>query len=210
MPRSARMSNHASAGGTVARTGQRSCNDAVATLSPKARDSERDLIPSNIYKQGALDAADFAQRQRQAVLTRIGAQALQHQRRANRSGAHRGGQPEHVIPVRGDQFFVDRAGDERRERRPIAGRAEGIEPTLGQIRNARREREAEQKRQGEDVIADAAAVGVVRANAQVGLVVEQSIDHMRGFAGGRDGNRVEGRMARRRGVYRTAPMLSRP
>ena len=100
--------------------------------------------------------ADFAQGQRQAVLTRIGAQALQHQRRADRSGPYRGGQPEHVIPVSGDQLLVDRTGDKRREPRPFAGRTERIKPALGQIRNARRERGAKEIRQGEDVIADAA------------------------------------------------------
>src|SRR3954465_1415418 len=49
LPRSARMPSHASAGGTAARTGQRSCNDAAAAmLSPWKGDAGPRLIPSNI------------------------------------------------------------------------------------------------------------------------------------------------------------------
>lgn len=49
------------------------------------------IFPLVEHERGALDAADFAQRQRLAFLTRIGTQALQHQRRGIRSGADRGG-----------------------------------------------------------------------------------------------------------------------
>jgi len=66
-----------------------------------------------------------------------------------------------------DQLFADAAGDERREHRPRAGRTEGVEPTLIQIGDARGGPEAEQMRQGEGVIADAAAVGVMGGDAGV-------------------------------------------
>ena len=63
MPRWVRMHSHASAAGTVAKTGQRARNNlAVVTMfSPKAGDSESDLIPSNIYEQRALDPAEHPQ-----------------------------------------------------------------------------------------------------------------------------------------------------
>jgi hypothetical protein len=53
-------------------------------------------------------------------------------------GPDGGSQAQHVIPVRGDQAFVGAPGDKRRQRRPVRGRSEVIEPTLGKIGNARR------------------------------------------------------------------------
>ena len=71
MPRSARMLSHASAGGTAARAGHRSRNDAAWPSSlPAAGDAGSRLIPSNIYEQGALNAADFAQREREPSYAR--------------------------------------------------------------------------------------------------------------------------------------------
>ena len=97
--------------------------------------------------------------------------------------------------MRGDQLLIDYPGDERCKRRPIACRAERIEPALGQVRNARREREAEEIRQCEDVIADAAAVGMVRCDAEVRLMIEQAVDHVRGLSGWWDRDRLERRLA---------------
>jgi hypothetical protein len=45
------------------------------------------------------------------------------------------------------------------------------------------------------MIADAAAIGVVGCDTQVGLVVEQPIDDIGGFAGRRDCNRMVRRLA---------------
>ena len=115
------------------------------------------------HEQRALDPADFAQGQRQPVLAGIGAEALEEERSADRAGAHRCREAQDIIPVGRDQLFVDAPGDERREHRPSAGRPEGVEPALGQVGDARGEIEAEQIRQGEVVIADAAAIGVMGA-----------------------------------------------
>ena len=57
----------------------------------------------------------------------------------------------------------------------IRGHAKGVEAPLCQVGNARGEIEAEQICQGEVVIADAAAIGVMSSDAQVGLVVEPSM-----------------------------------
>jgi hypothetical protein len=84
--------------------------------------------------------------------------------------------------MRRDQFFVDAPGDERLERRPSVCRAESVEAPLREVGNARRKIKAKQIRQGEDVITDAAAVGVVGRDAQVGFVVEQAVDDIGGFA----------------------------
>lgn len=69
--------------------------------------------------EGPLDASDFAQRQCQAVLPGVGAEALEHQRGPDRAGAHRGCQPEPVIPLRHGQLFIGTSGDERRQPRPF-------------------------------------------------------------------------------------------
>ena len=96
-----------------------------------------------------------------------------------------------------DQLFVDAPGDERFEHRPSACWSKGVEAPLCQVGNARGEIEAEQICQGEVVIADGAAIGVVGRDAQVGFVVEQAVDDIGGFAGGRDRDRVVRRLARR-------------
>jgi len=54
----------------------------------------------------ALDAADFAQGERQAVLPGVGAEALEHHGGADPAGAHRGCEPQHVVPVRHDQLLL--------------------------------------------------------------------------------------------------------
>jgi hypothetical protein len=75
-------------------------------------------------------------------------------------------------------FSSDAASDEGREHWPRAGQPEGVEPAVGQVGDAWGEPEAEQMRQGEGVIADAAAVGVMGGNAQICLVIEQAVNHM--------------------------------
>ena len=111
-------------------------------------------------EQGALDAADLPQGQRQAVLAWVGAEALEHQRGAHRAGPDRRREAEHVLPVGGDQLVVGGARDERREGGPGTRRPEGIEPALGQVGNARRKAETQQVREAEDLVADAVLSGL--------------------------------------------------
>ena len=136
--------------------------------------------------QGSLDAPDLAQRERQPVLPRVGAEALEHQRGADRARAHRGRQPEHVVPLRRDQLFVGSSGDERRQRRPGRGRTEGVELAVGEVGDARGEAEAQEMRQGEHVVTHPAAVRVMDSYAEVRLVVEQAVDDVSRLARGRN------------------------
>jgi len=149
------------------------------------------------HEQRALDPSDFAKGQRQAILAGISSQALEEERSADRSGANRCREAQDIIPVGRDQLSVDAPGDERFEHRPSACWSKGVEAPLCQVGNARGEIEAEQICQGEVVIADGAAIGVMRSDAQVGLVVEQAVDDIGGFAGRRDRNRMVGRLASR-------------
>ena len=75
-----------------------------------------------------------------------------------------------------------RAADQRRERRVALRVAVDEEPLVGQVADARREAEAQQVHQGEDVVGEAGRVGVVLLDAQVGLVVEQAVEHVGGVA----------------------------
>jgi hypothetical protein len=93
--------------------------------------------------------------------------------------------------VRRDQLGIDAAGDERLQGRPVRRRPECIQPPLGQIGDARRKTEAEHPCQREYMVADTAAIGVVDGRGEVRFVVEQAVDHVRGFAGRRDRDRME-------------------
>ena len=125
-------------------------------LAPQARQ----LDPVQ-YEQRALDPSDFAQGQRQSVLAGVGAEALEEERGAGRSGAHRGREAQGIVPMGRNQLFIGAPADERLEHRPCAGRSQGVEASLGQVGNARGKIEANEIGQGEVVIADAAAIGVM-------------------------------------------------
>jgi hypothetical protein len=73
--------------------------------------------------------------------------------------------------MRRDQLFVDAPGDERLERRPSTWCTKSIKPPLRQVWNTWGKMKAEQIGQGEDVVADAAAIGVMGRDIQVGFVV---------------------------------------
>jgi hypothetical protein len=83
-----------------------------------------------------------------------------------------------------DQLFVGAPANERREHRPCAGWSQGIEAALGQVGDARGKVETGEIGQGEVVIADTAAIGVMGEDAQVGLMIEQAVDDIGGLAGG--------------------------
>ena len=84
-----------------------------------------------------------------------------------------------------DQVHVDPSGDERLERRIVGRLAEAVEAPVLQVRDAWRELEAQQSAEGEDMVGIAAAVGVVAADRDLALVVEQRVQHMQRLARGR-------------------------
>jgi hypothetical protein len=122
------------------------------------------------HEQCALDPTDFAQGQRQPVLARVGAEALEEQRSARCAGSNRCCKTQNVVPMRRDQLFVDAPGDERLKRGPATWCTKSIKAPLRQVGDARSKIETEQIRQGEDVIADTTTIGVVGRDAQVGFV----------------------------------------
>ena len=88
------------------------------------------------------------------------------------------GQAQDFIPVGADVFSVDRAAHERRQRRIIALFPWDKEALVGQVTDARREPEAQQVHQSENVIGETSRVGVVLFNPKVGLVIKEAIEHV--------------------------------
>ncbi len=90
----------------------------------------------------------------------------------------RGGQPQDFVPMGADVLDVERAAD-RGFQRVIGGVAlRDVELGVAQVADARREAEAQEVHQGEDVIGEARRVGVMLLDPQVGLVVQQAVEHV--------------------------------
>lgn len=68
-------------------------------------------------EEGALDAADFAERQGEAVLAGIGRELSQDLRWDDGAGGHGGGQSKDIRPMGPDEHGVNAARDQRREGR---------------------------------------------------------------------------------------------
>ena len=84
-----------------------------------------------------------------------------------------------------DQLDIDPRGDQEFERRIVGRLSEAVETPVLQVRNARRELEAEQGAESEDVVGFAAAVGVMSGEFHVAQVIEQRVQHMQRLARGR-------------------------
>ena len=73
--------------------------------------------------------------------------------------------------------------------------ARHIKPLVGEIADAGRKTEAQQMTEGKDVIGEAGSVGVVLLDPQIGLMVKQAVENVRGVSGIRgDHLRIEGRV----------------
>jgi hypothetical protein len=81
-----------------------------------------------------------------------------------------------------DQRDVEAAGNQRFKRWIGRRLGEAVEPAVLQVRDAWRELEAEQGEECEDVFRIAAAVGVVAANRDIALVIQQAVEDMQSLA----------------------------
>jgi hypothetical protein len=135
-------------------------------------------------KSRAFQPPQLAQRRGEAVLPRVGGELPQDQRGGHGARMDRGGDTQDLRPMGANQSAVDAPGDQRFERRIGRRLAEAVEPPAFQIRDARRELKPEQGTEGEDMVGSP-AIGVVAAGCDLALMVEQPVEHMRGFAGGR-------------------------
>ena len=148
------------------------------------------------HEQGAFDAADFAKGSREFVLARIRSELAQDLARAHGPGGHGGRDAQDVGPVPGNQIGIDGSADERAQRLRHAGALEHMEAFRGQVTDARDERVAEDRARREDMVGEAAGVGVLFADATPGLVHQQAIEDVGSLVdGGGDGLRGEWREA---------------
>ncbi len=81
----------------------------------------------------------------------------------------------HVLDVQGAAYH-------RPQRRVGLHALRHIQPGFTEVADAWCEAEAQQVHQGEDVIGEASRVGVVLLDPQVGLVVQQAVEHIGGVA----------------------------
>ena len=133
-------------------------------------------------EQRTLQPSQLAQRGGNAVLPRVGGELAHDQRRRHGAGADGGDDAQDLRPMGADEGDVDAAGDHRFQR-GIGGRlAEAVEPAVLQVRDARRELEAKQAAQREDMVGIAAAIGVVPSRRDLALMVEQRVEHVQRLA----------------------------
>ena len=83
-----------------------------------------------------------------------------------------------------DQLHVDPSGNERFEGRVVGRFGEAVDVPAFQVWNLWRDLETQERAQGEYVISITATVGVVAANCNVVLVVDQRVEHMQRLARG--------------------------
>ena len=122
--------------------------------------SQRGLFQPVQGAERAFYAADFAEGDCQAVLPWIGPEALEYQRGADCAGSDRGCQGAvHHPSARQSGVRRGARRHERRERRPVRGRSEAIEPTLAARLGGCTwcETESQQMGQSKDVMALIAA-----------------------------------------------------
>lgn len=149
---------------------------------------QRGLADPAEDEERALDAADLAQRQCEFVLRGVGAELLEKLARSH--GSHDGGgsDPEDIRPVPRDPLRLDPRGDHWTEGQMCRRRIEGIETLRREVADARREGEAEDGTERENVVGEPAGVGVVLADPATGIVHQQAVKDVERLGRcGRDG-----------------------
>ena len=100
-------------------------------------------------EQRPFNLSEFSQRHGQPVLTGIGAELAEHQRRRHRAMFDRRSETEDFIPVADDLFAIYNPTDERRERPVSRWLLHRIEARIGEV-----EPKTKQMTQREDVIGE--------------------------------------------------------
>ena len=76
------------------------------------------------------------------------------------------------IPVVADDTDVDRAADDGRQRFVFRAGVQDIEPSIGEIADARREAEAQEAAKAEHMVDGAGGVGVMLANVERAFMMQ--------------------------------------
>ena len=147
-------------------------------------------------EQCTLDTAYLSQGKGETVGARIGAKPLQHQRRAGDAGADRYGEPDYVVPVVGDQAFVDRLSSQRGDRWPRPHVGEQMQAPVPDVGDTWGETKTKEMTQGKHMVGNAPSIGVMALDREVCAMMEQTIENMRGLAcPGGDDRGMERRVA---------------
>src|SRR5208283_6194362 len=144
------MLSQASAGGTAASAGQRSCSDtAEVILPPKPADIGPRLIPSNIYMDCLGDPADFGKRASQTGGFIPDLECSHDSRRLEMPEFQRADKADHIGPVFPDQHEIDGAFAEAIERAVIGFPVNLPQPGVTEVSQPRAELVAKQPEQTE-------------------------------------------------------------
>lgn len=104
------------------------------------------------HEDRTLQTPDFPERQRQAILTRIGGEFSKNLTWHDGPGGHAGGEPQDIAPIFADQPNVNAAADQRLKSRRHQIESGNVKPLVWQIADSRRELEAENGADGKDMI----------------------------------------------------------
>ena len=144
-------------------------------------------------KERALDTSDFAQGQGQLVLSGIGSELPQQLARGHDARDHGGSAAQDVGPVCRDEGFLDLAADQPLQLFGAGCRVEEIEALQWQVPDAGDELEAQEGCYREDMVGEAARVGILLADILARARHQQAIQNVGSFVHrGRDGLGGEG------------------
>jgi len=145
---------------------------------------QRWIFDPSQHEEGPLDSSDLAQRKGKAVLTRVGTELAKNQGCRDCALLDGCGQSQDFAKLLSNDPCIDGATDHGAECLPLCRLARHVKTLIRQVAYAGREPEAEQVTESEDVIGEAGGIGVVLLDPQLGLVIEQAIEHMRRIAHG--------------------------
>ena len=111
-----------------------------------------------------LDPSDFPQGHGQLVLPRIGSKLPQQLAWGHDACEHGRRAAQDIRPVCRDEAFLDLAADQPLQLFWAGRRVEEVEPLGWQISDARDELEAQKRGDGEDMVGEAASVGILFAD----------------------------------------------
>ena len=144
----------------------------LALVQPDLRSTLQINVAQPVeHEDRTLQAADFPERQRQAVLTRIGGEFPKNLTWHDGPGGHAGGEPQDIGPIFADQPNVDAAADQRLRRVRHLIKSGNVR----QIAGSRRKPEAENGADGKNMIREAAGISIMLADLPSSIVRQQTM-----------------------------------
>ena len=136
------------------------------------------------HEERTFDPTDFTQSEVQPVLLAVRPKLAQDFRRFERLVAYAGREPHDVAPMLPYHLFVDRFAHDGRQSGPRFCTPEAGQSPVRKVAQTRREGHPQQMEQGKDVVRHAASICVMNEGIEAGRIVQEAIEHERGFACG--------------------------